>query len=68
MNGKIFFGLISAAVLAVCVLLVRQCLLELGLPDGSMLESLARQLRGGELTAAEAVEVFCRELIDHGAP
>jgi hypothetical protein len=52
--------------LVICVLLLRHCLLDLGLPDGTMLETLAWELRSREVTAAEAVTAFYRELIDHG--
>ena len=66
MKGRFFFGMISIAVLVVSVLLARHCLLDLGLPDGMMLETLAQELRSRELTTAEAVAAFCRKLMDHG--
>ena len=65
-RGRFFFSVISIAMLVACVLLLRQCLLDLGLPDGTMLETLAWELRSREVTAAEAVTAFYRELIDHG--
>ena len=66
MKGRFFFGMMLIAGLVVSVLLVRRCLLDLGLPDGMMLETLAQELRSRELTTAEAVAAFCRELMDHG--
>lgn len=66
MKRRFLFGVISVAVLVICALLVRHCLLDLGLPDGTMLETLAQELRSRELTAAEAVAAFCRELMEDG--
>lgn len=66
MKRSFFFGAISLVILVACVLLLRECLLDIGLPDGMWLENLAQELRGREVTAAEAVAAFCRELMDYG--
>ena len=68
MKVRILCGVISVAVLVVCMLLVRHCLLKLGLPDGAMLETLAQELRSREVSPGEAVAAFCREMIDYGSP
>ena len=65
MKRSFFFGAISLEILVACVLL-RECLLDIGLPDGMWLENLAQELRGREVTAAEAVAAFCRELMAYG--
>lgn len=65
MKRSFFFGAISLVILVACVLL-RECLLDIGLPDGMWLENLAQELRGREVTAAEAVAAFCRELMAYG--
>lgn len=66
MKKKTMLGLISVGLLALWALLLRQMLLDMGLPDGSGLEALAKDIRSGRLGAAEAVSVFCRELIADG--
>ncbi len=49
------------------MLLLRTALAGICLPEGILLENLARSVRLGDTTVAEAVTAFCQEII-HATP
>ena len=68
MKKTMFLGMMLVVIVSLCVLWIRPCLMELGMPDGGILEEIAEQLRSKEVTAGEAVAVFCREILNAGTP
>ena len=64
-KSKLYF-LLLLSVLFLGAIFLRRNLLELGLPSGVRLETLADDLRNGSISAADAVAAFCRDLINDG--